>query len=361
MKCMRGAIGAVIGLYITAGSFAQTTVVVNNTPGVTADFSSLQTAVNTVADGTLILLQPGPASYGDVTIKKRLVIIGGGYFLGTNAVPFTQATPSPSVVDRIFFDTLSNGSYITGLSLSGDVTTGSNSRLNFTSTSDITISRCYISRTQHTPLANVAYGINTFNVTMKQCFIESSQSVQVALLDHCTAFFFNNNIFNGSGNKQPVEVITRNTAGVHFTNNTIFNWQNENITPAYCFFQNNIFINDGGGNTPVIAEGGASYNVGNVDYFAGAISNNITTATAAMLFNSSAGSQDANYQLKAGSPASGFAPGGIDAGAFGGLPDDKYVLSGISEFVPNIYFMNVPTVGAHTGGLPVHIKIKANK
>lgn len=109
------------------------------------------------------------------------------------------------------------------------------------------------------------------------------------------------------------------------------------------------------------ADGGASNNVGNVDYFGGTIVNNITNAAAAAIFNTGATSQDGSYQLKPGSPAIGFGSGGVDAGAFGGAADEQYVLSGISEFVPNIYFLNVPTVGAHTGGLPVRIKIKANK
>lgn len=190
MKAIRKLIGALLSLLLTVCSFAQSMVVVNNTPGITADFSSLQTAVNTVPDGTLILLQPSNSSYGDVTItKKKIAIIGGGYFLGTNAAPYTQATKASSVVDRIVFDTLSNGSYITGLSFSGNVTAGSNSRLSFIKTSNITISRCYITRTQHTPVANLAYGFNAFNIYFKQNFIESSQSIQILAIENCTAFF----------------------------------------------------------------------------------------------------------------------------------------------------------------------------
>ncbi len=349
-----------VSIVISGHLNSQSMVVVNNTPGVKADYFNLQTAVNSATAGTLILLQPGPVSYGDVTINKRISIIGGGYFLGANPAPFTQATASSSVVDRIEFDSLSNGSYITGLSISGAVNTGSNSRLSFIKTSDVTISRCYISRTQHPTSSNLCFSEKSFNVYVKQCYIESAQSIQVLVSTASTAFFFNNNIFGGQGNKAPVEPGTYNTAGIHFTNNTIFNWQNENQAPSYDVFENNIIIQPTGTTQKIDARGGAQNNVTNVDFEYGTSINNIINVDPSVLFIQ-AFSTDGAYQLKPGSPASGFGTGGVDCGAFGGLIDEKYVLSGISEFVPNIYFLQVPPVGAHTGGLPVHIKIKANK
>jgi hypothetical protein len=361
MKIVRTGFLSVMCMYIAAYAYGQSMVVVNNTPGVTADFADLQTAVNTVPAGTLILLQPGPVSYGDVVVKKMISIIGGGYFLGSNPAPYTQATPSSSVIDRIEFDSLSNGSYITGLSISGPVSTGSNSRLSFIAASDITISRCYISRTQHPASSNLCYSERSSFIYVKQCYVESAQSIQVLVGISSTAFFFSNNIFGGQGNKAPVEPGTYNTSGIHFNNNTIFNWQNENQNPSYDIFENNIIIQPTGTTQKIDARGGATNNVTTIDFeYTPAPAPNIVNVDPTTLFIT-ANSTDGVYQLKPGSPASGYGTGGVDAGAFGGLPDDQYVLSGISEFVPNIYFLNVPTVGAHTGGLPVHIKIKANK
>lgn len=55
---------------------AQTTYTVNNTASTAADFTDLQTAINTVAAGSILYIQQSPTSYGTITLNKKLTLIG---------------------------------------------------------------------------------------------------------------------------------------------------------------------------------------------------------------------------------------------------------------------------------------------
>jgi len=54
-------------------------LVVDNSPGSGAPYSNLQTAIDAAAGGDTIMIQPSPASYGNITITKQLVLIGPGH------------------------------------------------------------------------------------------------------------------------------------------------------------------------------------------------------------------------------------------------------------------------------------------
>ncbi|MFC2138715.1 hypothetical protein ACFLTE_11120, partial [Bacteroidota bacterium] len=70
------------------------------------------------------------------------------------------------------------------------------------------------------------------------------------------------------------------------------------------------------------------------------------------------GSTDAQWQLKAGSPALGYGTDDADCGMFGGI--DPYVLSGIPP-IPAIYYYSAPSSASTATGLPITIRIKSNK
>lgn len=344
---------------------AQNMVVVNNTPGITADYKSLQTAVDNVTDGTLILLQPGPTSYGDINIKKRVSIIGPGYFLNHNPDPNRQATPMESVIGNLTFDTLSTGSYVTGLSLTGSIT-GGNNRVNFSNTANVTVSRCLVY-----PGSNqwIAANYKSSNITFKQCFFKVPGGWGHGYILNTregTGTNFINSIFQIDDPAYsfvlPSEYFSNYTATVLFQNNVIYNLSNPGYYPSACSFYNNIVFSQNSSLTTVNAVA-ASNNVGNMNYTAAGP--NITNAVEAnvLVLNSdpSIASPDARYKLKTGSVAIGYGQGGIDCGPFGGLPAARYELSGIAQFVPNIFYMNVPASSGSTGGLPVHIKVRANQ
>lgn len=340
---------------------AQSMVVVNNAPGVTADYKTLQGAVDSVADGTLILLQPGMGTYGDAVIKKRVGIIGAGYFLNHNPDPTSQATPQSSVVTRLFFDTASNGSYISGISFTGPINSGGNGRLHFNFTSNVSVSRCLF-----TNYGSYVWATRSSSIFVKQCFFDGGgNNAKILGTNNSTGIEFHNNIFtihSGNSHIMPGENFTVHTASVLFANNVMYNVSNEVYYPSANTLVNNIVFTTNGNATPIQCVA-AMNNIGNQFY--GAAGPNITNAaeTDVLVLNSDPNvtSADARYRLKAGSAAIGYGQGGIDCGAFGGNANQRYELSGIAEFVPNIYYMNVPTVGGSTGGLPVHIKVRANQ
>ena len=55
---------------------AQTIITIDNNPGSTTTYQTIQAAHNAAAAGSIIYVQPSPTSYGDVTIDKALTIVG---------------------------------------------------------------------------------------------------------------------------------------------------------------------------------------------------------------------------------------------------------------------------------------------
>ncbi|HWR32668.1 MAG TPA: hypothetical protein VN451_04050 [Chitinophagaceae bacterium] len=341
-------------------AFSQPVVTVNNTPGETANYRTLQGALDSVADGTIILLQPGPVSYGNATIRKRVSIMGAGYFLGLNPDPFTQANLQSSITGSINFDSLSNGSQVTGIFING------NTPLQFHRTSNITVTRCLVS-----PDWNSAYSYvyRSSGIYMKQCMFYTQANLTfnpvICIVREATGIEFHNSIFlHGNpaaySNLLPSEYFTSNTASILFKNNVIINPVNESYYPASNTFINNIIFKLTGGTMPPLQCVGADRNIGNVDYAAGGgVNNNTAVYSDVFLLNTGpvAYGPDGKFKLKAGSPAIGFGQGGVDCGAFGGT--GAYVLSGI-PFIPNIYLAELNGVPT-SGGLKLRLKVKANQ
>jgi hypothetical protein len=351
-------------LFVMHAAIAQTVVTVNNTAGEPATYRTLQGAVDSVADGTIILLQPSGISYGNAIIRKRVGIIGAGYFLGLNPDPNTQAYLQPSVTGWLQFDLGSNGSYIMGLSLTGDINNQGNNRLNFQNTSNITISRCLISpspSTSHLHHASYSSGIN-----ISQCYYLVPGGFGHAVLFHTresSGIQFSNNIFENQGAPTygfmlPTEHFTNYSASFTYINNVMIGLYNPGFYPSQNTFINNVVFKVNPNDAP-LGSVGADRNVGNADFTSGGT--NISNATLNSIFQLGTGpvatGPDGRYQLANGSPAIGYGQGGIDCGAFGGA--GAYVLSGI-PLIPNVYFAAVQGTPTSTGGLKLRLKVKAN-
>ena len=99
----------------------------------------------------------------------------------------------------------------------------------------------------------------------------------------------------------------------------------------------------------------------NFDPLGANVGNNLVNIDPATLFigfpNQGGNSLDGQFRLKSNSPAIGAGEGGVDVGPFGG--SSPYKLSGISLH-PNIWFVNMPTIGTSGGGLQVQVKVNAN-
>lgn len=103
-----------LSLLLAVGSitaFAATRTV-SNRPGDLAEFNSLQAAIDASVDGDIILITGSPISYGDVTVGKRLTLIGPG------ANPSFNGGASASISTLTFGSSQASKSALLGLSIS---------------------------------------------------------------------------------------------------------------------------------------------------------------------------------------------------------------------------------------------------
>ena len=296
---------------------------VNNTAGVVADFTDLQSAHNAAVAGDTIHVEPSVSNYTSLTLTKRLVIIGNGYLL-TIDTGLQANTNNSAVASGITFNPGSSGSTIQGLTLA---------YYTYVEDSNITIRRCFIQYPVYVYSSKFTF-VNNY-------IYNYGVSEQVGNL---TGINISNNIFYYYSG-----ITFGSTSTGNFTNNTCnasgiscYNFQvNNNILLGGAFtVNNNVYFNnisDG------ILFGTANGNQQNV------LSANIFTQTGA--YNT----HDAYWQLKVGSPAIGAGYGGVDCGAFGG--PNPYHLAGIPS-VPTIYKLTVPPVG--TTNINVTISTRSN-
>lgn len=85
-------------------------IVVDNTPGTGAPYTTLQSAINAASAGDTIMIQPSAISYGNVNVNKSLTLLGPGFY---------EQTGKNATVGTITLQTGSSNTTITGLSLGG--------------------------------------------------------------------------------------------------------------------------------------------------------------------------------------------------------------------------------------------------
>ena len=110
----------IICLSASMASMAQNRWRVNNTPGVDADFSDLQAAIDAASAGDVIYIEgTGIPHSGTYHVNKAfLTLIGPGYFLALN--DSTQANTAPAIIDKLYLDEAATGAIIMGLKISGN-------------------------------------------------------------------------------------------------------------------------------------------------------------------------------------------------------------------------------------------------
>jgi hypothetical protein len=319
---------------------------INNTPGVAADFTNPDLAVANAAvvTGDTLHLEASTINYNGFTLKKRLVFIGPGYFLGgANANTGLQANPNTATIASFYFDTLSSGSQFMGLTLSGVSPNFQGASDNGAGTDNLTFTRCNLNFFQTFGYTNANNTITGF--VFNKCYLQG-MDMSVYRVQNCE---FTNNIFISS-----------------LTLNNVFNLNNlvrnnvfrSSINIYSGYFANNIITSTTFTTVNVTIKNnistGTNLPAGN---------GNINSATDAALFLGLTGnSTDGQWQLKAGSVAIGagetvsaITP---DCGAYGTA--DPYRLSGIPA-IPTIYSLTVPaTVASNATTMPITISTKSN-
>lgn len=336
---------------------AQTIRRCNNNPGVTGVnlYTTLQAAHDAAAVGDIIYIEPSVTDYGSVDVRKRLTIIGNGYFLDKNAnVSFD---PRSSKISSITFDNGSANSILSGLEV-GD-------GLIYINDVNITLTRCRLTRNGGNIItfgvsSNLVAGQNSRgnNATITRCVIvggivgQNSTTVSSQFGYNCT---ITNNIHQGQIVSITNTVIANNVYySSIFGGNVLSNLNGCSVT-------NNIydargstsavpFVSSGAGNTIsnniCLGQAGTPAGNGNVNFgdetLTFLVANPWPTIT----------TEDVKFQLAAGSPAIGIGTGGTNAGAFGGA--NPYVLSGVPAY-PVI--TNFTTTGVGNTATPLQVSV----
>ena len=318
----------------------------NNNPAVDADFTTFQAAHDAASAGDTIYIEgTGDQNhYGNITISKKLIIIGPGFFLNEN--DSTYANPIFARFLSIYIQPTAAGTEIYGLYIN---TADANTNQIRIRASDVIVSRNFF---HFHPYNTIRLDANVENVSITQNYAYQIETASNSIVAN-NILISNNFIQN---------VIDLNSLSNAIISNNVIRAYLTNV--YYSQIKNNIMYENHGGDFLCVNNTGnyVAYNLAAGALVSGGTygPGNVGNVNMANVFvgypTQGVFSTDGKWQLKAGSPAIGAGEGGIDCGMFGGpLP---YVLSGLPA-IPRIYEALVPTAGSTVSGLPVIIKAKS--
>ncbi len=120
-------------LYVAALSFPYTLIAqiytVCNVNGIVADYKTLQGAIDSVSVGSTLYVFPSPNDYGNITIAKRIYIVGIGFMLDQNSNPYASPNKTGVTLTSVTLNGGSDFSYLLGLQLTGHTNPHGNNRI----------------------------------------------------------------------------------------------------------------------------------------------------------------------------------------------------------------------------------------
>jgi hypothetical protein len=338
----------------TNSSFAKIWRVKNNA-GANA-IATLAAAQDTATNGDTIHVEASATAYASITIRKKLIIIGPGYFLGDN--PNTQATKQNAVVNGLTLYAGGSGSVIMGLDFNGNNVS-------------VYASDVVIRRNKFSSVNGTTYDYSTGSVTLntnyegdnapvRNIIISQNYGVRIDVNSASTGLLISNNYLSYYA------YAGDNTAGtaLNLHANAIAIIQNNIIRRGKLVANNSSIINnimyvgtfEGTGNL-------VSNNIGNATQFGTANGNKSNVDMATVFIGSGTDiSPDGQWKLAASSPAIAAGYGSttqnpVDAGIYSG--QTPYILSGIPP-IPAIYAFENKPIGSNTDPITVTIKVKSN-
>lgn len=126
-------------LFVSVSLLTQTTYTVNNNAGASTNFTDLQTAINTVATGSILYIQQSATSYGNIIINKSITLIGRSH----------SDSGFKSEVGTVYFTPSSSNTIIKGLKIGNIGESGSSATINNISIFDNSISGIGIGNTHN--------------------------------------------------------------------------------------------------------------------------------------------------------------------------------------------------------------------
>lgn len=301
--------------------------------------------------GDTLYVEGSTIDYAAVTVTKKLIIIGPGYFLNEN--PTTSNDLLEARLDYIVFNTGSSGSKLIGIYVNGFYGITIN-------VSNVLIRRCKIDKS-----ITLNYNISDIAV-LQNFFTNADNNTTSAIIPNFygfpTNFIFNNNICK----KTLILVSNNTTRNALECKNNVFDCpaitNNPSLKMNVSSFQNNILKTaaatvDINNKTNL----NVSYNISAsaTGQFGTASQNKVITDMNTLFV--ATGTSDGKYKLKAGSPGSNNGSDKTDRGAFGGAAiTNRYTLSGLAP-IPVIYDITTSGVASPTSGLSITISAKTIK
>ncbi len=342
---------------------------VNNRPGINADFTTLQNAIDGASANDTIYIGGSANDYGPGIFNKKLVVLGAGYWHAEN--DSMQAYEETSWVKQLSFNAGSEGSVISGLYIyNGNYGQTQNWKLINISADSITIQRNFIYGYSNHSYTYWGYSIyvtgNRTGITIQQNWITNyyfdnyyttnGVAVCIGFNGMPTNTIIRNNFIrsylgNSYGTLTAIYLPTYYAATELTINNNVI-WGN--ITTSQTFHINNILMS-------------GTYTAGQGDLY----SNNICSGTQFPAGNGNVQNAimddvfvdydlyiDNGYYLKPTSPAKNAGFYGGDCGVFStDYLAQPYRLSGMPA-IPSVFEATFETVGASQ--IPVNIKARSN-
>lgn len=322
-------------------SFAAIITVSNNasSPG---QYSNLQTAINSASVGDTLYIQGSTTSYGNITINKKLTLVGAGY--SPDSTDYNISTQ----LGNLTFDTVIN------VPISGTKIIGMSLEQSYYSTGDrgfiqnITFEKCLFNSSVYVAGNNWIILNCIFNSVMLDLGYYSNAIVSNSFFVSSYIYYSNKNSVNIYNciflNYSSNVFYSVSYLGVY---NSIF-WNNSVSGCSNCLFVNNITYDDVARELPGTGNSGSG-NINNTDpLFVSTLPAPTTTIPYASLKNY-------NWNLQTGSPGYKTGTDGSDIGFYGGAYPNKN-LSGMYHQIPVVknFLIKNPVVQKN-GSLKVSI------
>lgn len=314
---------------------AQNILRVNNNVGVNAPYTTIASAIAAAGVNDIIMVEGSITAYDNITITKKVNIIGPGYFLLENLD--LQGSPSSASLTSITLAAGSDGSSFYGLNVTGGFSNGDN-----VATNNVVISNCRI--------GGLTLSGDSNNFFISGCYIVGS--LVFSNLSEYTGTIVSNNYIGGFGQGSGTTLVT-------LTQNVIAG----GISAGFnCDIRNNIFTGNsfGGLNGSVIKNNVFTVTQASLAGAGATVDNtNVFSAVTTNLFVGLTGNTtDTQWKLKTGTPAIGAGVNGEDCGMYGG--NNPYRPSGIQVGQPTINSFTTPASVQQNGTLNVKVSAKVN-
>ncbi|MAT89389.1 MAG: hypothetical protein CMC35_01750 [Flavobacteriaceae bacterium] len=326
----------------TFGLLAQNILTVDNTPGSSAQFDDLQTAISSAQNGDIIYVHASNTNYGDILIDKNISLIG-----------FSHSNPEKnSVIDEIDLTDNASNTRISGFRITND----------FYLNNDISLVSNLVLENNlfENPVSFGGTALTDGLLIRGNVFLSGLGNTTTVFSQYSNAII-TNNIFDGT-----LHVLFNNSIDVK---NNIFlgsasinnlDPSSGNINAQDCIFYADRATTVNYNSTGVFFEHCLSYNItGNVLPLNG---NNNINDTDPLFFsatNENFDSLDDDYRLQNGSPGIGT---GISGGDLGIFDSSGFLFNnfGITQGIPSIKILSITSQIAPEENLEVIIESNTN-